>query len=84
MKITVKVHARARKSPASVVRDRLKALGRSAHVEEVFPGETTGRRAGLVVVDLDDDADSDEVLRHLRGDEQIESAEPSPSRGPRS
>ena len=80
MKITVKVHARAGTAPVAIVRDRLKQLRGDASVEEVFPGETTGRRAGLLIVDLPDDADSDEVLKHLRNDERIEYAERAASR----
>lgn len=83
MKITVKVRADAGKAPASVVRDRLKQLRRDAVVEEVFPGEKSGRRAGLVIVDLPDHA-ADEILEQLRQDEHIEYAERAPSRKARS
>ena len=86
MKITVKVRAPAGKAPASVVRDRLKQLGRDAEIEEVFPGETTGRRAGLVLIDLPDDVsdeDSDRVLQALRKDAAVEYAEPASQREPK-
>jgi hypothetical protein len=82
MKITVKVKPRAKKGPAAVVRARL-GQAHKAKVKEVFPGETTGRRAGMVIVDLPDDLtdeDSETVLNELRGDAEIEYAEPARKR----
>lgn len=87
MRITVKVNAPAGKKPATIVRDRLKNSRAKATVEEVFPGETAGRRAGLVLVSLPDhvsDEDFDEVLEQLRDDEHIEYAERSSTRTPKS
>ena len=83
MKITVKVNAKGRKAPASVVRDRLKASQPKAVVEEVFPGVRSGRRAGMVIVNLPDDVSDEEsetLLTRLRDDEEIEYAEPARSR----
>lgn len=83
MKLTVKVRAPAVKQAASIVRDHLQPFAPDAAVEEVFPEETTGKRAGLVVIDLPDDADLDRVLKRLRDDDQIEYAERSPTRARR-
>ena len=79
MKITVKVNARGRKAPASVVRNRLKNVRSKATVEEVFPGLRSGRRAGMVLVDVSDE-DSEHVLKELRADHEIEYAEPAAQR----
>jgi beta-phosphoglucomutase-like phosphatase (HAD superfamily) len=79
MKITVKVNARGSKAPTAVVRDRLKKVRTKAKVEEVFPGLRSGRRAGMVMVDVSDQ-ESEQVLQELRADEAIEYAEPATQR----
>jgi hypothetical protein len=86
MKITVKVKVRAGKKPASIVRERLKKARAKATVEEVFPGQTSGRRAGMVSVDLAgdlSDKESQSVLDALRADGEIEYAEPARQRKPK-
>jgi hypothetical protein len=86
LKITVKVNPRAGKTPASIVRARLEKTSAKATVEEVFPGETTGRRAGLVMVNLPDDVseeESDQVMEQLRGGDEIEYVEPERPRTPK-
>jgi beta-phosphoglucomutase-like phosphatase (HAD superfamily) len=79
MKITVKVNPRGRKAAASVVRDRLKNLRSTPKVEEVFPGLRSGRRAGMVTVDVSDE-ESEHVLEQLRADDAIDYAEPAAQR----
>ena len=86
MKITVKVKPRAKKGPAAVVRARLGKAHVKAKVEEVFPGERTGRRAGMVSVDLGgelSDEESQGLLDALRADGEIEYAEPARPRRPK-
>ena len=83
MQITVKVKPRGARNAASVVRNRIKQVTPAATVEEVFPGVQSGRRAGMVTVNLPkdlSDADSETVLRTLRDDDDIEYAEPSAPR----
>jgi beta-phosphoglucomutase-like phosphatase (HAD superfamily) len=82
MKITVKVNPRGRKAPASVVRNRLKNMRSTPKVEEVFPGLRSGRRAGMVTVDVSDE-DSEHVLQELRADDAIEYAESTTQRKPK-
>ena len=82
MKITVKVRPRAGKTAASVVRARLAKARAKGNVEEVFPGETRGRRAGMLIVDVSDEA-SDRVLKELRDADEIEYADPAPRRSAR-
>ena len=82
MKITVKVRTSAGKPPSAVVRDRLKGLRSKATVEEVFPDARSGRRAGLVSVDVSDD-ESDTALIELRAGDDIEYAEPARARTPK-
>jgi hypothetical protein len=86
MQITVKVDPK-RKKPATAVRKLVKEarpdLGKDAHVEEVFPGQTAGRRAGMVMVDLPDrlsTAECEDVMRTLRGHADVEYAEPATRR----
>jgi hypothetical protein len=83
MQITVKVKPREGKKASSVVQKQLKKLTPAAKVEEVFPGVQSGRRAGMVIVNLPDDlsdTDSQAVLRSLREAEDIEYAEPAAPR----
>ena len=83
MQITVKVKPRGARNAASVVRDRIKQVTPAATVEEVFPGVQSGRRAGMVTVNLPkglSDDDSETVLRTLRDDDDIEYAEPAAPR----
>jgi hypothetical protein len=82
MQITVKVRPRADAKPAALVRKTLASchpdVGDTSKVEEVFPGLTTGRRAGMVTVDLPkslSDEASRAVLRALRDHDDIEYAE---------
>ena len=82
MQITVKVRPRAGAKPAALVRKTLASchpdVGVGSKVEEVFPGLTTGRRAGMVIVDLPkslSDEASKAVLRALRDHEDVEYAE---------
>ncbi len=76
MDITVKVRPRGGKKAAAVVRNRLKDAHPKAKVEEVFPGVETGRRAGMVVVNVPDE-DCDAALASLRSHDDIEYAEPA-------
>lgn len=86
MQITVKVKAGSTNPKAAVrgaiTRARPK-VGEASKVEEVFPGQRTGRRAGMVTVtlaaDLPDD-DREAVLGALRDDADIEYAEPVSAR----
>ena len=82
MQITVKVRPRADAKPAALVRKTLAScrpdVGDASKIEEVFPGLTTGRRAGMVTVDLPkslSDEASQAVLRALRDHDDIEYAE---------
>ena len=79
MKITVKVRPRAGKTAASVVRDRLAKARAKGDVEEVFRGVKTGRRAGMLVVDVSDE-ESKRILDELRNDADIEYAQPAAAR----
>ena len=76
MEITVKVRPRPGKKAAALVRRRLKDAHPKAKVEEVFPGVETGRRAGMVVVNVPDE-DSEQALETLRKAEDVEYAEPA-------
>jgi hypothetical protein len=83
MQITVKVKPRSRKKPAAVVQHCVKSVHADAKVEEVFPGVESGRRAGLVMVKLPDTTskeETDALLRSLRGDADVEYAEPAAPR----
>ena len=82
MKITVKVNPRGGKAPASVVRNLLKNLRSTPKVEEVFPGLRSGRRAGMVTVDVSDE-ESEHVLHELRADAAIAYAEPARKKKPK-
>lgn len=82
MQITVKVNTARAKSAARVVRECLKSaspqVAETANVEEVFPGVTSGRRAGMVTVNLPQKLSNDDVeavLSALQSDEAIEYAE---------
>lgn len=78
MQITVKVKPHSKKKPSAVVRDCVKTVQPRAKIEEVFPNVQSGRRAGLVTVQLPDSMsseDSNAVLRSLRQDADIEYAE---------
>lgn len=89
MQITVKVSPRRGKTASGMVRDRLKAtdpqVAKAAAVEEVFPDVSSGRRAGMVTVNLPrglSDDDVQNVLSALKSDEAIEYAEPvAPRKG---
>lgn len=89
MQITVKVNATRARSAAKVVRERLKSaspqVAETAAVEEVFPGVKSGRRAGMVTVNLPQKishADVETVLSALQADEAVEYAEPvAPRKG---
>ncbi len=87
MQITVKVKAGSA-NPKAAVRGAIKraraGVGAASKIEEVFPGQRSGHRAGMVTVtlaaDLPDD-DRDAVLVALRDHADIEYAEPvSPRR----
>jgi hypothetical protein len=83
MQITVKVKPHAKKNPAALVRDCVRAAESGATVEEVFPGVARGRRAGLVTVSLPDEVserESQAILARLREDNDIEYAEPATPR----
>jgi hypothetical protein len=82
MDITVKVRPRRGRKAAAVVRNRLRGVHPKAKVEEVFPGVETGRRAGMVVVNVPDE-DSDAALAALRGLDDIEYAQPAARRLPK-
>ena len=90
MQITVKVRPRPDATPAALVRKTLASchpdVRDASQVEEVFPGLTSGRRAGMVTVhlpkNLSDEA-SEAVLRALRENDDIEYAEPAAPRGPK-
>jgi len=89
MDITVKVDPVRQKDPAKAVRHALAELrpdlSRSAAVEEVFPGVTSGSRAGMVVVHLRGEISPEEYEALVKGlrerDEVIyaESAHPRKS-----
>jgi hypothetical protein len=90
MQITVKVRPGPDAKPAALVRQTLASchpdVGRGSKVEEVFPGLTSGRRAGMVTIDLPkglSDEASQAVLRALRDHDDIEYAEPASPRGPK-
>jgi hypothetical protein len=83
MQITVKVKPQSKKKPAAVVRDYVKAATAGAKVEEVFPGVESGRRAGLVTVNLPtamSHQQSEALLKKLRAQDDIEYAEPAAPR----
>ena len=83
MQITVKVKPQAGKKPAAVVRLCVTSMQPDAKVEEVFPDVKTGRRAGLVSVELPDtisDEASDALLASLRAQDDVEYAEPAAPR----
>jgi hypothetical protein len=82
MQITVKVKPGS-KNPKAAVRGAIKrarpASGAASKVEEVFPGERTGHRAGMMTVTLAPDLSDDDrkaVLGALREHAEIEYAEP--------
>ena len=82
MEIVVKVDRSRIKDPAEHVTKILRRVqGRqapNAHAEEVFPGLSVGRSAGLVSLELPDDltADGEEtILKALRDDDSIEYAQ---------
>jgi hypothetical protein len=86
MHISLKVRPREKQSPVSAVRETIDAvkphLASAADVSEVFPGVTSGKRAGLVVVRLDSasSADADAVLDALKNRDDVVSAELVPVR----
>lgn len=87
MQITVKVNPRRGKDAAAVVRECLKSarpeVAEAAGVEEVFPGLRSGRRAGMVTVNLPQRLSHDQVkavITALQSDDAIEYAEASAPR----
>lgn len=88
MEITVKVNATAADEAEAAVTDVLVKLPepvrRFARAAAVFPGLTTGRRAGLVTVRVNDQAsagDRDTILKALRASVRVASADlPKPRR----
>ena len=86
MQITLKVRPKGRKNPAAAVRETIDAvkpdLTSEADVREVFPGVTSGNRAGMVVVRLDSASadDAAAVLQALKARDDVIYAEPAPLR----
>lgn len=88
MEITVKVNATAADEAEAAVAEVLVKLPASvrqyARAAAVFPGLTTGRRAGLVTVRVNDKAspqDCDTILKALRDSVRVASADlPKPRR----
>lgn len=88
MEITVQVKASAADEAQAAVTDVLVQLPepvrKLAEAEAVFPGLTSGRRAGLVTVRVNDKAspkDRDTILKALRASGRVTSADlPKPRR----
>ena len=86
MQITLKVRPKGQKNPATAVRETIDAvkpdLAHGADVREVFPGVTSGNRAGMVVVRLESATEDDAaaVLRALKARDDVVYAEPAPVR----
>ena len=88
MEITVQVKATAADEAEAAVTALLVKLPepvrKFAEAEAVFPGLTTGRRAGLVTVRVDEKAspqDRETILQALRASGRVTSAElPKPRR----
>ena len=81
MQITLKLRPRSRQSPIAAVRETIDSvkpdLASSAEVSEVFPGVTSGNRAGMVMVRLGtaSAADADAVLQALKRRDDVVYAE---------
>ena len=88
MQITLKLRPRGKKSPIDAVRETIDGvspvLGTAADVREVFPGVTSGNRAGMVTVKLAaaSDSDADAVLQALQARDDVVYAEPVSARKP--
>jgi beta-phosphoglucomutase-like phosphatase (HAD superfamily) len=82
MEIAVKIRPRRGRKAAAVVRDQLKDVNLRAKIEEVFPGIETGRRAGMVVVNVPDES-SEAALKALRDHADVEYATPAAVRKPK-
>ena len=89
MQITLKVRPRGKQSAVDAVRETIEAvrpgLADAADVTEVFPGVTTGHRAGMVTLRLDtaSAAEADAVLQALKARDDVVYAERSKSRSAR-
>ena len=89
MQITLKLRPRGKRSPVDAVRETIDSvrpeLADAAEVIEVFPGVTSGNRAGMVTVRLDaaSAADADAVLRALKARDDVVYVESAKSRGAR-
>jgi len=86
MRVTKSQIPRAVKLVTDLLRQVLsEAEAKRASVERVFPDVAAGRRAGMVVVSLDDRMSSrsiDKVLDSLRRSEAVEYAQPAVPRTP--
>ncbi len=89
MNITVQVKATAADEAEAAVAELLiklpEPVRKLARAEAVFPGLTTGRRAGLVTVHIHDKAspqDRDIILKALRASGRVTSAELPKARRP--
>jgi hypothetical protein len=86
MQITLKLRPKGKKSPVAAVRETIGTvkpdLASKAEVNEVFPGVTSGNRAGMVVVHLQSAsaADADAVLQALKDRDDVVYAEPAQAR----
>jgi hypothetical protein len=90
MDIVMKVAPAHLSGAVKLVTDLLREVLPAAEVERasvaaVFPNVTTGRRAGMLVLSLDDETPSGsvaEVLDSLRSSAAVEYAQPAASREP--
>ena len=86
MQIALKLRPKGKKSPIDAVRETIDAvrpeLGTAAEVREVFPGVTSGNRAGMVTVQLASASasDADAVLQALQARDDVVYAEPVSAR----
>jgi hypothetical protein len=88
MQIALKLRPKGKKSPIDAVRETIDAvrpeLGMVADVREVFPGVTSGNRAGMVTVRLAaSESDANAVLQALQARDDVIYAEPVATRSSR-
>ena len=89
MQIALKLRPKGKKSPIDAVRETIDAvrpdLGMVAEVREVFPGVTSGNRAGMVTVRIASASESDAnaVLQALQARDDVVYAEPVATRSSR-